>query len=98
MGRPENVWRKIPASVEALRQFWMLTCSSVAHRAPVPSRALLLVPLTFDGHWLHRWLEGRGVVSHEVDPSNIKVNRRARRAKTDRLDLARIMRGPTAER
>ena len=25
MGRPENVWRNIPASVEALRQFWMPT-------------------------------------------------------------------------
>jgi transposase len=46
----------------------------------------------FEGHWLHRWLESRGVVSHEVDPSSIEVNRRARRAKTDRIDLARIMR------
>ncbi len=46
----------------------------------------------FEGHWLHRWLESQGVVSHEVDPSSIEVNRRARQAKTDRIDLARIMR------
>jgi transposase len=46
----------------------------------------------FEGHWLHRWLESQGVVSHEVDPSSIEINRRARRAKTDRIDLARTMR------
>jgi transposase len=45
-----------------------------------------------DGHWLHRWLTQEGVVNHEIDPSSIEVNRRARRAKTDRIDLDRIMR------
>jgi len=24
-----------------------------------------------DGHWLHRWLTGQGVVNHEIDPSSI---------------------------
>jgi transposase len=32
------------------------------------------------------------VISHEIDPSSIEVNRRARRAKTDRIDLERLMR------
>jgi transposase len=45
-----------------------------------------------DGHWLHRWLEQQGVVNHEIDPSSIEVSRRARRAKTDRIDLAKLMR------
>jgi hypothetical protein len=43
----------------------------------------------FDGHWR---LTEQGVVCHEIDPSSIEVNRRARRAKTDRIDLERIMR------
>jgi transposase len=45
-----------------------------------------------DGHWLHRWLGQQGVVNHEIDPSSIEVSRRARRAKTDRIDLAKLMR------
>jgi transposase len=46
----------------------------------------------FDGHWLHRWLTDHGVVNHEIDPASIQVNRRARRAKTDRIDLEQLMR------
>jgi transposase len=45
-----------------------------------------------DGHWLHRWLTEQGVISYEVDPSSIEVSRRARRAKTDRIDLDKLMR------
>jgi transposase len=46
----------------------------------------------FEGHWLDRWLSNNGVVNHEIDPASIAVNRRARRAKTDRIDLAQLMR------
>jgi transposase len=46
----------------------------------------------YDGFWLHRWLAQQGVVNHVLDPSSIQVNRRARRAKTDRLDLEQLMR------
>ena len=46
----------------------------------------------FDGHWLHRWLTEQGVINHEIDPASIQVNRRARRAKTDRIDLEQMMR------
>lgn len=45
-----------------------------------------------DGHWLHRWLGQQGVVNYTIDASSIEVSRRARRAKTDRLDLALLMR------
>jgi transposase len=44
-----------------------------------------------DGFWLHRWLTGRGVSNVVVDSSSIEVNRRARRAKTDRLDASRLV-------
>jgi transposase len=45
-----------------------------------------------DGHWLHRWLTSNGILNYEIDASSIEVNRRARRAKTDRIDLAQLMR------
>lgn len=44
-----------------------------------------------DGFWLHRWLEGQGVANVVVDSSSIEVNRRRRRAKTDRLDVAKLL-------
>ena len=55
-----------------------------------------------DGFWLHRWLSGQGVANLVVDPASIEVNRRARRAKTDRLDsdklLSMLMRYHAGER
>jgi transposase len=44
-----------------------------------------------DGFWLHRWLEAAGIRNVVVDSSSIEVNRRARRAKTDRLDASRLL-------
>jgi transposase len=43
-----------------------------------------------DGWWLHRWLTELGVDNIVVDASSIEVNRRARRAKTDRLDADKL--------
>jgi len=39
-----------------------------------------------DGFWLHRWLTTQGVKNLVVDPGSLKVNRRRKRAKTDRID------------
>jgi transposase len=41
---------------------------------------------------LDRWLAGQGVLNRVLDPSSIEMPRRARQAKTDRLDLKRLMR------
>jgi transposase len=44
-----------------------------------------------DGWWLHRWLANLGVDNIVVDAASIEVNRRARRAKTDRLDGDKLL-------
>ena len=44
-----------------------------------------------EGFWLHRFLEAHGVESLVVDSSSIEVNRRKRRAKTDRLDVRALL-------
>jgi transposase len=44
-----------------------------------------------DGWWLHRWLREQGVDNIVVDSSSIEVNRRARRAKSDRLDGDKLL-------
>jgi transposase len=63
-----------------------------AERGGKMVRILSCYEAGYDGHWLHRWLAGEGVLNHEIDPSSIEVSRRARRAKTDRIDLDRLMR------
>jgi transposase len=44
-----------------------------------------------EGFWIHRWLEAEGVINAVVDPASIDVNRRKRRAKTDRLDVFKLL-------
>ena len=63
-----------------------------AARCGKPVRIVSCYEAGFDGHWLHRWLTDQGVINHEIDPASIQVNRRARRAKTDRIDLEHLMR------
>jgi len=45
-----------------------------------------------DGFWLHRYLLSCGVENKVVDSSSIEVNRRKRRAKTDRIDAGKLLR------
>ena len=44
-----------------------------------------------DGWWLHRALREHGIESIVVDSASIEVNRRSRRAKTDRLDGDKLL-------
>jgi transposase len=44
-----------------------------------------------DGFWLHRYLVAQGIASHVVDSASIEVNRRRRRAKSDRLDVGKLL-------
>ena len=43
------------------------------------------------GFWLHRCLQAHGLTNYVVDSSSIEVPRRARRMKTDRLDLVALV-------
>jgi len=44
-----------------------------------------------DGFWLHRYLLSHGIGNVVVDSSSIEVNRRKRRAKTDRIDARKLL-------
>ena len=44
-----------------------------------------------DGFWLHRFLQAHGITNHVVDSSSIEVNRRRRRAKSDGLDVRKLL-------
>jgi transposase len=44
-----------------------------------------------EGFWLHRALVELGIENRVVDSASIEVNRRARRAKTDRMDAGKLV-------
>ena len=46
----------------------------------------------YDGFWLHRLLLAAGITNHVFDPASIAVDRRARRAKSDRIDGELLLR------
>jgi transposase len=45
-----------------------------------------------EGFWPHRMLRGMGIENIVVDAASIEVNRRQRRAKTDRMDVEKLVR------
>jgi transposase len=45
-----------------------------------------------DGFWLARWLVARGIETHVIHSASVAVSRERKRAKTDRLDAAMLMR------
>jgi transposase len=46
----------------------------------------------YDAFWLARLLKERGIECLVVDAASMQVNRRARRAKTDRIDVGMLLR------
>jgi transposase len=57
----------------------------------VPS-IVLCYEVGYDAFWLARFLIARGVECLVVDPASLQVNRRGRRAKTDRIDVGMLLR------
>src|SRR3954449_6392917 len=45
-----------------------------------------------DGFWRARWLRARGIEVHVIHPTSVAISREHKRAKTDRLDTAMLMR------
>ncbi len=58
---------------------------------PEGARVLSCYEAGGDGFWLHRYLVSQAVENLVVDSASIEVNRRAKRAKTDRLDVAKLV-------
>ena len=44
-----------------------------------------------EGFWPHRFLKSHGITNHVVDSSSIEVNRRKGRAKSDALDVRKLV-------
>jgi transposase len=55
-------------------------------------RILVCYEAGYDGFWLARALARMGIECRVLDPASIQVNRRARRVKTDRIDVLALLR------
>ena len=76
--------------IDALREY-LARWRAKAAAAGKPVRIISCYEAGYDGHWLHRWLSNEGVINYEIDPASVQVNRRARRAKTDNIDIDQLM-------
>lgn len=78
-----------PAGLQRLLEKWR-------EEAIKAGSAITRVAIAFeagrDGFWLARWLGARGIEAHVIHSSSVAVSREHRRAKTDRLDTAMLMR------
>jgi transposase len=57
-----------------------------------PVRAICVHEAGYEGFWLHRQLVAVGIESHVIDATSLQVDRRARRAKTDAIDVEGLVR------
>lgn len=59
---------------------------------PADARVISCYEAGRDGFWIHRWLISQGIENVVIDPASVQVDRRKKRAKTDRLDLQMLVR------
>ena len=72
------------AKLDAARQ----RLAKVSGQVP---KVVLCYEAGYDGFWLARFLEQRGVDCRVMDPASLQVDRRARRVKTDRIDVEKLL-------
>jgi transposase len=68
-----------------------IAAAKARFKLPAEVRVVSCYEAGRDGFWIHRALEMLGVKNQVVDSAAIEVSRRSRRAKTDRLDAAKLV-------
>ena len=82
--------RTIPAgALETLQQ--EIARAKPRFGLPENARVVSCYEAGRDGFWLHRSLVAHGVQNPGIDAASIEVKRRQRRAKTDRLDVHKLL-------
>jgi transposase len=89
IGQPPRI-RTIPArDLNALQ--WEIQQGRQRFQLPGSTPVMSCYEAGRDGFWLHRYLCAQGVGNMIVDSASIEVNRRMKRAKTDRLDVGKLL-------
>ena len=91
-GVPRQCRQKLAPSAEGLLDY----LEHLRRRAEKAGKGVGRIVVAYeagrDGFWLVRWLIGRGIEAYVIQPSSVPVDRRARRAKTDVLDVEMLLR------
>jgi transposase len=61
-------------------------------RNGLPAKVHICFEAGRDGHWLYRALKSEGYDVYEIDPASVAIDRRARRAKSDGVDVDKLVR------
>jgi len=77
-----------PALLRQLRRW----CEEAAKAGHPIKRICVAYEAGRDGFWLARWLREQEIEAYVIHPTSIPVSREHRRAKSDRLDLALLLR------
>lgn len=84
--------KKLEPEAETLLRLLERWRSEAMKAGQVIKRLVLAYEAGRDGFWLARWLRARGIEAYVIHPTSIPVPREHRRAKTDRLDTAMLLR------
>jgi transposase len=79
----------LAGALEVLQQ--EITRAKQRFRLPENARVVSCYEAGRNGFWLHRSLVAHGITNHVIDSASIEVNRRQRQAKTDRLDVHKLL-------
>jgi len=91
-GVPRQCRQKLAPSAEGLLDHLDQLRQRALKAGKRVSRVVVAYEGGRDGFWLARWLLGRGIEVYVIQPSSVPVDRRARRAKTDALDVEMLLR------
>jgi transposase len=84
--------KKLAADCEALLRLVLRWRDEAVKAGRGIKRMALAYEAGRDGFWLARWLRVRGIEVHVIHPTSVAVSREHKRAKTDRLDVALLLR------
>lgn len=84
--------KKLDADAPALLKLLTRWRGEAERKGRKIERVVLAYEAGRDGFWLARWLKERGIEAYVIHPASVAVSRERKRAKTDRLDAAMLLR------
>src|SRR5262249_2131515 len=78
-------WKELLELIDKIR-------TRVGRELKQPVEVVSCYEAGYDGFWVHRLLEENGVRNYVIDPASLQVDRRARRVKTDNVDVTKLLR------
>ena len=88
----QEAWKRTVEAGEVMALGKAIQLAKKRFELPERCRVLSCYEAGRDGFWLHRCLVSHGIENLVVDSASIEVKRRAKRTKTDRLDVGKLAR------